>query len=542
MIMKTNSRFTILLPLIISLSLIAGIFLAEIFQKNAAKQQIFVKPSKDKLSIIIDYVVSEYVDSVSRSELVEKVIPQFLENLDPHSMYFGPEEAKKVEEELEGNFGGIGIQFNIFRDTVLVVNVIKDGPSEKVGLKPGDRIVYVNDTLIASVKITNDEVMKKLRGEIGTYVNLKIKRRGVKDFINVKIKRGEIPLTSVDAFYLINSKTGYVKISSFSRNTHSQFIEAVFALRKKGISWLIVDLRNNSGGYLNAATDIIDEFFEAGKLLVYTQGRVRGRKNIMSTAKRNACVDLNVIVLIDDFSASASEIVAGAIQDHDRGFIIGRRSFGKGLVQESSTFDDGSIVRLTTARYYTPSGRCIQKPYDKGLDDYYSEVYKRFLHGEFTEKDSIVLNDSLLYYTVSGRPVYGGGGIMPDVFVPMDTSGFTKLYSEISKKNLEYLFAVEYVDNNRKNLEKIESVPLLIVHLNNDNVKSKFWNFVSKNGVKINSADLAKSGREIERTVYAFIARQVLGDSAFYQIYQESDPVINKAVEIITSGKKLEDL
>jgi carboxyl-terminal processing protease len=534
MIMKTNSRFTILLPLIISLSLIAGIFLAEIFQKNAAKQQIFVKPSKDKLSIIIDYVVSEYVDSVSRSELVEKVIPQFLENLDPHSMYFGPEEAKKVEEELEGNFGGIGIQFNIFRDTVLVVNVIKDGPSEKVGLKPGDRIVYVNDTLIASVKITNDEVMKKLRGEIGTYVNLKIKRRGVKDFINVKIKRGEIPLTSVDAFYLINSKTGYVKISSFSRNTHSQFIEAVFALRKKGISWLIVDLRNNSGGYLNAATDIIDEFFEAGKLLVYTQGRVRGRKNIMSTAKRNACVDLNVIVLIDDFSASASEIVAGAIQDHDRGFIIGRRSFGKGLVQESSTFDDGSIVRLTTARYYTPSGRCIQKPYDKGLDDYYSEVYKRFLHGEFTEKDSIVLNDSLLYYTVSGRPVYGGGGIMPDVFVPMDTSGFTKLYSEISKKNLEYLFAVEYVDNNRKNLEKIESVPLLIVHLNNDNVKSKFWNFVSKNGVKINSADLAKSGREIERTVYAFIARQVLGDSAFYQIYQESDPVINKAVEIIT--------
>ncbi len=542
MIMKTNSRFTILLPLIISLSLIAGIFLAEIFQKNAAKQQIFVKPSKDKLSIIIDYVVSEYVDSVSRSELVEKVIPQFLENLDPHSMYFGPEEAKKVEEELEGNFGGIGIQFNIFRDTVLVVNVIKDGPSEKVGLKPGDRIVYVNDTLIASVKITNDEVMKKLRGEIGTYVNLKIKRRGVKDFINVKIKRGEILLTSVDAFYLINSKTGYVKISSFSRNTHSQFIEAVFALRKKGISWLIVDLRNNSGGYLNAATDIIDEFFEAGKLLVYTQGRVRGRKNIMSTAKRNACVDLNVIVLIDDFSASASEIVAGAIQDHDRGFIIGRRSFGKGLVQESSTFDDGSIVRLTTARYYTPSGRCIQKPYDKGLDDYYSEVYKRFLHGEFTEKDSIVLNDSLLYYTVSGRPVYGGGGIMPDVFVPMDTSGFTKLYSEISKKNLEYLFAVEYVDNNRKNLEKIESVPLLIVHLNNDNVKSKFWNFVSKNGVKINSADLAKSGREIERTVYAFIARQVLGDSAFYQIYQESDPVINKAVEIITSGKKLEDL
>lgn len=540
--MNNNSRFNILLPLIISLSLIAGIFLAEIFQKNAAKQQIFVKPSKDKLSVIIDYVVSEYVDSVSISDLVEKVIPQFLENLDPHSMYFGPEEAKKVEEELEGNFGGIGIQFNIFKDTVLVVNVIKEGPSEKVGLKPGDRIVYVNDTLIASVKITNDEVMSKLRGEIGTYVDLKIKRNGVKDLIHVKIKRGEIPLTSVDAYYLINSKIGYVKISSFARNTHSQFIEAVFALRKKGISWLIVDLRNNSGGYLNAATDIIDEFFEAGKLLVYTQGRVRGRQNIMSTAKRNACVDLNVIVLIDDFSASASEIVAGAIQDHDRGFIIGRRSFGKGLVQESSTFDDGSIVRLTTARYYTPSGRCIQKPYDKGLDDYYSEVYKRFLHGEFTEKDSIVLNDSLLYYTASGRPVYGGGGIMPDVFVPMDTSGFTKLYSEISKKNLEYLFAVEYVDNNRKNLEKIESVPLLIVHLNKDNVKSKFWSFVSKNGVKINSADLAKSGKEIERTVYAFIARQVLGDSAFYQIYQENDPVINKAVEIITSGKKLTDL
>lgn len=527
--------------MIISLSIITGIIITNIIQKNTTTEKVFIKPSKDKLSIVLEYVKNEYVDDVSIGSITEIAITKFLETLDPHSMYFTPEEAAKAEEELEGNFGGIGVQFNIFKDTVLIVNVIKGGPSDECGLKPGDRIIYVNDTLIASIGITNDEVMKKLRGKIDTYVDVKIARRGIKELVPVKIKRGEIPLTSVDAFYMLNNKVGYVKISTFAKNTHSQFIEAVFSLRKQGMEWIIVDLRNNSGGFLNSATDIIDEFFDAGKLIVYTEGRARGHNEIKSTVKRNACIDLNLFVLIDDFSASASEIFAGAIQDHDRGFIIGRRSFGKGLVQESSTFDDGSIIRLTTARYYTPSGRCIQKPYNKGLDDYYSEIYQRFLHGEFTEKDSIVVNDSLLYYTAAGRPVYGGGGIMPDIFVPIDTSGYTKLYSEVSRKNLEYLFAVEYVDNNRNKLSQIKSISQLMNYLKMDNVAAKFWNYVSTNGVKVVSKDLSISGKEIEKNVFSFIARQVLGDSAFYKIYQQDDPVIKKALEIIASGKKLTD-
>lgn len=537
-----NSKFSILLPIIIAFSIVLGILLAEIFQRNFNNENIFVKPKKDKLSIVIDYVVNEYVDEVSIDSLTEIAIPKFLESLDPHSVYFTAEEAKKANEDLEGNFGGIGVQFNIFRDTVLVVNVIKGGPSEFYGIKAGDRIIYVNDTLIASVGITNEEVMSKLKGKIGSYVEVKILRKGEKDLIPVKIKRGEIPLASVDAHYLLSPKVGYVKISSFAKNTHSQFIEAVSELRKKGIDWIVVDLRNNPGGFLNTATDILDEFFEEGQILVYTEGRARGHNEIRSTEKRSSCIDINIAVLIDDFSASASEIFAGAIQDHDRGFVIGRRSFGKGLVQESSTFDDGSVIRLTTARYYTPSGRCIQKPYNKGLDDYYSEIYKRFLHGEFTDKDSIVLNDSILFYTDSGRPVYGGGGIMPDVFVPMDTSGFTKLYSDIGENAFDYLFSVEYVDNNRNKFNEITDLKSLENYLRKDKASQKFWNFVVSKGIVVNKSDLQKSGKEIERNVFAYIARQVLGESAFYEIYQRDDIVIKKTLEVIASGKKVTEI
>lgn len=534
-----NTRFSIILPVVISLSVITGIMIAEIFNKSNTNSSILIAPEKDKLDMVIDYVANEYVDEVSREELSEIAIPKFLESLDPHTVYFTAEEAKSMEEELEGNFEGIGIQFNIFRDTVLVVNVIKDGPSEQSGLKAGDRIVKVNDTLVAGVGITNDDVMSKLKGPGGSIVTLKIFRRGLKELIPIKIQRGEIPLRSVDAYYKITDKTGYIKITSFSRNTHTQFIDAVFTMKKEGITSLIIDLRNNSGGYLNSATDIVDEFLENGKMIVYTQGRARGKKVINATTKRSACAELEVVVLIDDFSASAAEILAGAIQDNDRGFIIGRRSYGKGLVQESTTFDDGSVIRLTTSRYYTPSGRCIQKSYENGLDEYYAEVYNRYLHGEFMVKDSIPINDSLIFRTTKGRPVYGGGGIMPDIFVPIDTAGYSKLYSEISKNALEYTFSIEYVDKNRDTLQSIDNINGLLTYLKNDGMMQKFWAYVSASGITVRQRDVYVSGKYIENNVKAYIARQILGDSSFYQIENTIDPVIDTALNVIKTGRKL---
>ncbi len=534
-----NNHFAIILPVVISLSVITGILIAEVFNKSNTDHSILISPEKDKLNMVIDYVASEYVDEVTREELCEIAIPKFLEALDPHTVYFTPEEAKGMEEELEGNFEGIGIQFNIFRDTVLVVNVIKGGPSEKSGLRAGDRIVFVNDTIIAGKGITNDEVMGKLKGPGGTIVTLKIFRRGLKELIPIKIQRGEIPLRSVDAFYKITNKIGYIKITSFSRNTHTQFIDAVFTMKKEGITSVIIDLRNNSGGYLNSATDIVDEFLENGKMIVYTQGRARGKKVISATTKRSSCIDIDIVVLIDEFSASAAEILAGAIQDNDRGFIIGRRSFGKGLVQESTTFDDGSIIRMTTSRYYTPSGRCIQKSYENGLDEYYADIYNRYLHGEFLEEDSIELDDSLIFKTVNGRPVYGGGGIMPDIFVPIDTTGYSRLYSEISKKGLEYTFSIEYVDNNRQTLNKLKTTSALIVYLENEGVMQKFWQYVSASGINVRQSDVNISGKYIKNNVYAYIARQVLGDSSFYEITNSIDPVIDTALNVIKGGRKL---
>jgi len=534
-----NTRFTVVLPVIISLSVITGIIIAEVFNKSNTNHSILISSKKDKLNMVIDYVENEYVDEVTREQLAEIAIPKFLESLDPHTVYFTAEEAKGMEEELEGNFEGIGIQFNIYKDTVLVVAVIEEGPSEKSGLKSGDRIVFVNDTLIAGVNIDNEKVMSMLKGEEGSLVELKVFRRGFKNLLTIKIMRGQVPLKSVDAYYKITDNIGYIKITSFAKNTHTQFIDAIFTMKQTGMKTVILDLRNNSGGYLNSATDIIDEFLENGKMIVYTQGRARGKKVINATTKRSACVDIDIVVLIDEFSASASEIVAGSIQDNDRGFIVGRRSYGKGLVQESTVFDDGSIIRLTTARYYTPSGRCIQKSYENGQDEYNADIYNRYIRGEFVEKDSIVLNDSLIFYTSKGRPVYGGGGIMPDVFVPIDTTGYSKLYSDISMKSLDYLFSIEYVDKNRELFKDITTTKDFVALLKNQNVMSEFWKYVMNSGVNVRQSDIGISGKFIENNVYAYIARQILGDSSFYEITNTIDPVMDTVLNIIKSGRKL---
>ncbi len=533
-----RSKLSIALPTIIAVSILLGIFLSKIFNNDIGVQPLLSSSKTNKLSVILDYIENEYVDEISIEELTESAIPKILKDLDPHSVYFSAKEAKAAEEELYGQFDGIGVQFNIFKDTVLVVNVIEGGPSEKYGIEAGDRIVAVDDSVIAGIGIKNSQVMSLLKGKKNSVVNLKIFRRSTNEFIDFKVNRGSIPLKSVDAFYRINQQIAYVKISSFSSATHAQFADAVEIMDYDGdLESIILDLRGNSGGYMVAATDIVDEFLESGKLIDYTEGKSRPQRSVLATRNLNACQDLDIIVLIDDFSASASEIVAGAIQDNDRGIVIGRRSYGKGLVQEPTNFNDGSTMRLTTARYYTPSGRCIQKPYDNGTEEYYLDIYNRYIHGEFAEKDSIQNIDSLIYFTTNGRSVFGGGGIMPDIFVPIDTSGYSKLFEEIRQKNLDYIFATEYIDDNRNQLSKIDKLGDLKTFLLNDNVYNKFWNYVHQKGVYQTNKDMMISGKYIERNVMSYIIRQVLDENNFYKYINSDDPVVDSALNVISNRR-----
>lgn len=538
-----NTKFIILLPLIIGLSISIGFVLSKyiIHHTYTYNNAVSITQETNKLNTIIDYVYNEYVDEVSKDELIEQAIPKFLSSLDPHSVYINAKEAKEINEELDGNFEGIGIVFNIYKDTILVLNVIENGPANKSKILAGDRIIKVDDTLVAGVGITNEMVMRKIKGTQKTKVKLLIQRNSSKKQITKIIERNAIPLKSVDAYYKFDKDIAYIKISSFSKNTHSQFINTIFSLKREGLKDLIVDLRSNSGGYLNTATDIIDEFLTEGKLIVYTKARNKQQNVIHATSKRDACDNINIIVLINEFSASASEIFAGAIQDNDRGFVVGRRSFGKGLVQESTSFNDGSIIRLTTARYYTPAGRCIQKPYNSGIDEYYADIYNRYNHGEFLEKDSINFSDTAIYYTSKKRKVYGGGGIMPDVFVPLDTSSYTPLFSEISNKNLDHIFAVEYVDKNRANFKNINSTKNLLEYLEKDNISLAFWQYIATQGIKINSKEKSKSAKIIDNRIKAYIARQVLGENSFYEISNQQDAFIDSSLQIIYTKRKIVD-
>ncbi|MDP2114452.1 MAG: S41 family peptidase, partial [Bacteroidota bacterium] len=420
-----NTKFSVYIPLLLAIAVVTGILIGNRLTRNSgANQPSFSMSGFNKMDAVIELIKNSYVDSVSTDSLIEKAIPLLLKNLDPHTSYIPPKEMVGVEEEMRGNFGGIGVQFSIQNDTVMVVDVISGGPSSKLGILPGDRIVTVNDTLLAGAGLKNEKVLSKLRGEKGTKVNVGIKRKGFKDLFEFNITRGEIPIYSVDVSYMIDETTGYIKVSRFGEKTYQEFMEGMKKLTQLGMKTVIVDMRGNPGGYLNAVIRMVNEFLVKGELIVYTQGHSQPRKTFNADSN-GTFRDKGVVVLIDDFSASASEIFAGAIQDNDRGWVIGRRSFGKGLVQEQIPFKDGSALRLTVARYYTPSGRSIQKPYDKGNDKYYKDIMDRAIHGEFQQADSIQFSDSLKYTTLAGRTVYGGGGIMPDFFIPADTLGFS---------------------------------------------------------------------------------------------------------------------
>ncbi|HDP55219.1 MAG TPA: S41 family peptidase, partial [Bacteroidetes bacterium] len=527
-------RKDIFYPIALALVLAVGLALGFSLKKQPGRTSLTVYPKTDKLSSVLSYIEDQYVDTVSMDNLVESAIPTLLKNLDPHSVYIPASDLKAVNEPLDGGFDGIGITFNMPNDTIIVITTIQGGPSERMGIMPGDRIVSIDDSLVAGVNIPQDDIVKMLKGPNGTKVKVGIMRADVPEVIHFDLIRDKIPIYSIDISFMVTPDIGFIKISRFARTTYSEFVSAVEKLQEKGMKKLIIDLRGNNGGYLDAATNIANEFLPEGKLIVYTQGKARARQNIYSNAK-GKCLNTPVTVLIDEFSASASEILAGALQDNDRGTVIGRRSFGKGLVQEQVMFADGSALRLTIARYYTPTGRSIQKPYEPGNEDYYYDISNRYLHGEFQEKDSIKLDDSLQFTTPMGRIVYGGGGIMPDHFIPMDTTGTSPYFNLVARRNLIYRFAFEYSDRNRKELSALETPNSFIDYLRRVNIMDQFVEFANKQGVKPNKNQINISKKIIETQLIAYIARNIIDDDGFYPIITQIDNTLLQAIEIISS-------
>ncbi len=483
-----------------------------------------------KYDALLQMINFAYVDSVNDEKLTEEAIRSLLKKLDPHSVYIPAKELKEMNEPLVGNFEGVGIQFNIMEDTILVTQTIPGGPSEKLGIRAGDRIVKIDTAVVAGVKITNSDVMKKLRGAKGTKVTVFINRRGEAELLEYQITRDKIPLFSMDASYMVSPETGYIKISRFADSTVEEFKEALARLKKEGMQSLILDLSGNGGGYLNRAVELADEFLDDKKMVVYTEGRTSPRQEYKSSAT-GGFEKGKLVILIDEASASASEIVSGAVQDWDRGLIIGRRSFAKGLVQKPFPLTDGSAVRLTVARYYTPSGRCIQKPYEKG-DEYESDFTLRANNGELYHADSIKFIDSLRFETAAKRSVYGGGGIMPDVFVPLDTSYFSKYLNDLQRKNVIFEFALNFTDRNRKSL--VTTYPDVTAFKNKFKADQKFIDefiaFADKKGVPFDTAGYNTSKDRIQVLLRANVARDLWNNAAFWQVFNDANPFVQKAL------------
>jgi carboxyl-terminal processing protease len=537
-----NRKTTIIIPLVIAISVAAGILIGNLLKQNSQPAFSPMGYAKtNKLTTILELVENGYVDSVNTSKIIEKTIPEILDELDPHTAYIPAKYMQEVQEEMRGNFSGIGVQFSIQEDTVRVIEVISGGPSGKVGIQPGDRIVTVNDSLIAGVEVENKTVMDLLRGEKNSKVRVGIIRKGTPEELEFEITRDDIPLYSVDVSYMIDEETGFIKVSRFAETTYDEFMQGMNKLKSKGAGKVIVDLRQNPGGSLPAVLNMVDEFLEKGEPILYTEGTHQPRKTYNASG-RNSLSDIDVYVLIDEFSASASEIFAGAIQDNDRGIVIGRRSFGKGLVQEQIPLMDGSALRLTVARFYTPSGRCIQKSYEEGNDEYYKDLYSRFNHQEQLVSDSIHFNDSLKYTTKSGRTVYGGGGIMPDIFVPMDTTGTSEYFNKIYRKGLIYTFAYAYADNHRESLSEFTDAAEFDQYLEKQNILDDFVEYADERGIAKNIQGLKESGEVIETQLKAYIARNIMGEEGFYPIISQIDNTLLEAIEVTRKDLLVENL
>ncbi len=489
----------------------------------------------NKLSKVVSYIEHDYIEPLSADSIAELAIPAILAKLDPHSAYIPAREFKEVEEPLQGEFDGIGIVFNMATDTVIVLNVIPSGPSQKAGIIAGDRIIKVNDTIIAGQKMAQREVMKRLRGPRGSKVKLTLERRSVADSVVVEVTRDAIPLNSVEATVMLTDRIGFIRLSQFAKTSHREVKMAVDTLRKQGMKELILDLRGNSGGFLDQAILIANEFLERGKLIVYTEDRNKSRLRQFSDGNGSA-TDLEIAVLIDESSASSSEILAGALQDNDRGTIIGRRSFGKGLVQSQTPFEDGSALRLTVAKYFTPTGRSIQKPYTAGDEEQYNmDIVNRYKHNEFFSADSIKFADSLKFTTPKGKVVYGGGGIMPDIFIPLDTTNMSRYYLEVSGRNILYRYTINYADAHRKQLNSAKSLAELEAMFAGDgDMFNNFVKYAAKNGVKPNWKEISISRKIMEAQLRAYIARNSEFDSnAFYYFIRPIDSTLQTAINTL---------
>jgi len=517
------------LPLILGVAVAAGVFIGSKLDFNDTPDRIFAKNSKkDKLNRLIDYIDYEYVDKVNTDSIVDVTVNEILENLDPHSVYIPVDEYENNADDMRGNFVGIGISFYVYKDTIAVIRTISGGPAAKVGIKAGDRILSANGKILFGDTIERDSITKYLKGEINSKVNLKIFRKGENKLLDFKVKRKRVPLVSVDASYKLTDELGYIKINRFSETTYNEFKEALDDLIDKGITKLVLDLRNNPGGYISTAEKIVDEFLEKDKLILITKNK-RGKINKTFATRRGVFEDGKVYVLINENSASASEIIAGALQDNDKGVIVGRRSFGKGLVQREMSLGDGSAIRLTIARYYTPTGRSIQRPYGNGNEAYYSDYEKRYTNGEMISSDSIKVVDSLRFVTPKGKIVYGGGGIIPDVFIAKDTSVENETLEYITRSGFISYFIFEYLEKNRSLFEEISLQNFINNYFVDEILSKEFMDYSRFNNSEIN---FDKYSEQLKKVLKASIAQQLFNSNAYESILNKDDVMLKKVIEM----------
>ena len=530
------NKKNLLLVLVVFVALVSGLFLGNMLSRRANGVGIaglLSRTGHNKVDELLSIINAEYVDTVDVKEMTEEMMTDLVSKLDPHSVYIPAADLANVNSELEGSFSGIGVQFNIQNDTVMIISVISGGPSEKVGLLAGDRIVKVNDTTFVGKTVTNEKVMKKLRGPADTKVKLGIRRHGTREMLSYTVIRGEIPVNSVDIAYMIEPGVGFIRVNKFAATTYKEFLNSITSLKSKGAKKFIIDLRENPGGLMDQAINMVNEFLPAGRMIVYSKGKAYPRSEAKSDGT-GSCINTPVVVLIDEFSASASEIFSGAIQDNDRGLIIGRRSFGKGLVQQQMSLKDGSAVRLTVARYYTPSGRSIQKPYVKGkAEDYEMDLVNRYKHGEIDNKDSIHVVGAQKYKTFGGRTVYGGGGIMPDLFVPRDTTEYTPYLNKVINYGYLYQYAFQYTDLNRSKLKGFKTWQQMEKFLDAQNLLNDFVQFATTKKVVANWKEINTSKRIILTQLKAYITRNSLGDTGFYPMLYKDDKTVKHALEQI---------
>ena len=525
---KTNRLMPLFMAICVVVGILIGTFYANHFSGNRLN---IINTSGNKLNNLLHIIDDQYVDTVNMNDLVEKAMPQILSELDPHSVYISSKDVQSANDDLSSSFSGVGIEFTIRQDTIHVQNVISNGPAEKAGVIAGDKIVSIADKPFVVIIVTTTESMWRLKGPKDTKVKLGLLGYKAKKVRYVTVTRGEIPQKSISATYMLDSKTGYIKIKKFAENTYPELLISLAQLSQNNLQNLVIDLRGNLGGYMASAVQIANEFLPKNRLIVYMEGRRSPRQDFMSDGK-GSYQHIPLIILIDEASASSSEIVSGAIQDNDRGTIIGRRSFGKGLVQKPLSFRDGSMIRLTTARYYTPSGRCIQKPYSSGADkDYEDDLLNRYQSGEYFSQDSIK-HSGKKYHTKNGRIVYGGGGITPDIFVPEDTLGITSYYKEAAISGLILQFAFEYTDENRAKLTELGNYNAITKHLTKQNIVDKFATYADKNGLKRRNLMIKKSHKLLERYIVSRIVYNILDENAWTQYLNQDDPTVSKAMDI----------